>query len=51
MFPLIALTASKRVMGREFANPYWVTILGLVSGVVLTILNAQLIWGVLTGSG
>lgn len=41
--PLVWFTSSKKVMGERFVNKPWVTILGWISAVVLTVLNIQLI--------
>ncbi|MDR3241463.1 MAG: Nramp family divalent metal transporter [Lactobacillaceae bacterium] len=43
MAPLIIFTSSKKIMGEEFANPKWMTILAWIVFVVLTGLNIQLV--------
>ncbi|MSS83256.1 divalent metal cation transporter [Actinomycetaceae bacterium WB03_NA08] len=43
MIPLVWFTSSRKMMGKEFANPRWATVLGWLSAVVLTILNVWLI--------
>ncbi|MBD9365135.1 Nramp family divalent metal transporter [Leuconostoc mesenteroides] len=43
MAPLIMFTSSKKIMGEEFANPKWMTILAWLTFIVLTILNVQLV--------
>ncbi|MGO1336926.1 MAG: Nramp family divalent metal transporter [Leuconostoc fallax] len=45
MAPLIHFTSSKKIMGEDFVNPMWLTILGWIAFVVLTILNIQLVIG------
>lgn len=43
IIPLVWFTSSKKLMGREFANPRWATVLGWGSATILTALNIQLI--------
>lgn len=43
MAPLILFTSSKKIMGKEFANPMWMTVLGWITFAVLTVLNIQLV--------
>ncbi|MHC9532039.1 Nramp family divalent metal transporter [Dellaglioa sp. L3N] len=43
MIPLIMFTGSKKMMGERFVNALWVTILGWICAIVLTLLNIQLI--------
>lgn len=47
MAPLIYFTSSKKIMG-DFANPRWMTILGWLVFVVLTVLNFQIIMDLVT---
>ncbi|MFT8708846.1 MAG: Nramp family divalent metal transporter [Sporolactobacillus sp.] len=48
MIPLVYFTSSKKIMGERFKNKLWTTILGWVCTVVLTILNIQLLWQIVT---
>lgn len=43
MIPLVYFTSSKKMMGNRFVNPKWVTYLGWLCTIGLTILNIQLI--------
>lgn len=43
IIPLVWFTSSSKLMG-EFKNKIWITVIGAVSTVVLTILNIQLIY-------
>ncbi|SBN59161.1 Divalent metal cation transporter MntH [Propionibacterium freudenreichii] len=43
MVPLVWFTSSKRIMGKRFANPRWVAVLGWLATGVLTILNINLV--------
>lgn len=43
MIPLIYYTSSKKIMGKEFVNPKWLTIVASVAAAVLTVLNVQLV--------
>lgn len=47
MIPLVRFTSSRKIMG-EFANRRWVSVLGWTATVVLTVLNLQLVWQVLS---
>ncbi|WP_261811078.1 Nramp family divalent metal transporter [Levilactobacillus humaensis] len=49
MIPLTVFTSSKKIMGEEYVNKKWVTILAWVCTAVLTILNLQIVWGSLSG--
>lgn len=48
MVPLTIFTGSKKVMG-DFVNSKWVTILAWICTIVLTLLNAQIIWNSVVG--
>ncbi|WP_036961906.1 Nramp family divalent metal transporter [Pseudoclavibacter soli] len=48
MVPLVWFTSSKRIMGTQFANPRWVTMLGWLATAVLTVLNLKLVWETIT---
>lgn len=43
VFPLIAIAASKRLLG-EFRIPVWMTILGVISGSAITLLNIKFLF-------
>lgn len=43
MLPLILMTSSKKIMGSDFVNPKWMTILAWLIFIVLTGLNIQLV--------
>jgi manganese transport protein len=43
MIPLVYFTSSKKIMGKEYANPKWMAILGWLVAAVLTVLNLQLV--------
>lgn len=43
MIPLIYYTSSKKIMGKEFVNPKWLTIVSSIAAAVLTVLNIQLV--------
>lgn len=47
MAPLIYFTSSKKVMGEEFVNPKWMTVIAWIVFAVLTVLNLQLCWGII----
>ncbi|WP_125545212.1 Nramp family divalent metal transporter [Levilactobacillus lindianensis] len=49
MIPLTVFTSSKKIMGEEYVNKRWVTVLAWVCTAVLTILNLQIVWGSLSG--
>ncbi|WP_125574482.1 Nramp family divalent metal transporter [Levilactobacillus huananensis] len=49
MIPLTVFTSSKKIMGEEYVNKKWVTILAWVCTAVLTILNLQIVWESLSG--
>ncbi len=48
VIPLVAFTASRRLMG-AFAAPRWLAWLAWTIAAVIVILNAYLLWGVATG--
>ncbi|MFC6206859.1 Nramp family divalent metal transporter [Levilactobacillus tongjiangensis] len=48
MIPLTIFTSSKKIMGEQWVNKKWVTILAWVCTIVLTILNVQIVWTTLT---
>lgn len=48
MVPLVWFTSSKKIMGERFANARWTVIAGWVIAGVLTLLNLQLVWELLT---
>jgi len=41
--PLVLFTSSKKIMGERFKNPLWVSILGWICAIALTVLNVRLI--------
>lgn len=43
IFPLLVITSSRARMG-EFANPAWVKVIGFPIGIVISGLNAYLLW-------
>lgn len=49
MIPLVLFTSSKKIMGDRFKNPLWVSVLGWICMIALTILNARLIIDTLAG--
>jgi manganese transport protein len=49
MIPLVYFTSSKKIMGDKFKNPLWVTCLGWLCTIVLTVLNIQLIIETIAG--
>jgi len=49
MIPLTVFTSSRKIMGDEYVNKRWVTILAWGSTLVLTVLNAQIVWASVTG--
>lgn len=49
MAPLIYFTSSKKIMGEEFVNPKWMSILGWLAFIVLTCLNIQIVFNQLMG--
>jgi len=49
MIPLVLFTSSKKIMGDRFKNPLWVSVLGWICVIALTILNARLIIDTLAG--
>jgi len=50
MAPLIYFTSSKKIMGEEFVNSKWLTIIGWIAFTVLTVLNNMSIYQQLSGS-
>lgn len=48
MIPLTIFTSSKKIMGEQYVNKLWITILAWVCTIVLTILNMQIVWTSLT---
>lgn len=49
LIPLVALTAQRRTLG-QWANRAWTTVAGVVASVLLSALNAALLWLVLSGA-
>lgn len=43
MIPLVLFTSSKKIMGECFKNPLWVSTLGWICALALTVLNVRLI--------
>ncbi|RXA65725.1 divalent metal cation transporter [Enterococcus casseliflavus] len=43
MIPLVLFTSSKKIMGERFNNPLWVSTLGWICAIALTVLNVRLI--------
>lgn len=43
MIPLVLFTSSKKIMGERFKNPLWVSTLGWICAIGLTVLNVRLI--------
>lgn len=43
MIPLVLFTSSKKIMGERFKNPLWVSTLGWICAIALTVLNVRLI--------
>ncbi|MFS0936177.1 Nramp family divalent metal transporter [Enterococcus casseliflavus] len=43
MIPLVLFTSSKKIMGEGFKNPLWVSTLGWICAIALTVLNVRLI--------
>lgn len=43
MIPLVLFTSSKKIMGERFKNPLWVSTLGWICALALTVLNVRLI--------
>lgn len=43
MIPLVLFTSSKKTMGERFKNPLWVSTLGWICAIALTVLNVRLI--------
>lgn len=43
MIPLVLFTSSKKIMGERFKNPLWVSTLGWICAIALTVLNVHLI--------
>ncbi len=43
MIPLVLFTSSKKIMGERFKNPLWVSTLGWICVIALTVLNVRLI--------
>ena len=43
MIPLIYYTSSKKIMGKEFANPKWLVVVISIAAAILTVLNVQLV--------
>jgi len=50
VFPLIRFTSDRRVMGR-FVSPWWLKVIAWATGMLITLLNGWLLWGVLVGIG
>ncbi|WP_407885805.1 Nramp family divalent metal transporter [Levilactobacillus sp. N40-8-2] len=48
MIPLTIFTSSKKIMGTEYVNKRWITVLAWTCTVVLTLLNIQIVWESLT---
>lgn len=48
MIPLTIFTSSKKIMGEQYVNKLWITVLAWVCTIVLTILNMQIVWTSLT---
>ncbi|MDT0158021.1 Nramp family divalent metal transporter [Microbacterium sp. ARD32] len=48
LIPLLSLTARRRTLG-EHANRLWTTVLGILFSALIILLNAVLLWLVLTG--
>ncbi|MGQ4559653.1 Nramp family divalent metal transporter [Levilactobacillus hammesii] len=44
MIPLTVFTSSKKIMGEEYVNKRWVTVLAWTCTIVLTLLNIQIVW-------
>ena len=49
MIPLVYFTSSKKIMGEKFKNPLWVTSLGWICAIALTVLNIRLIIETMSG--
>jgi manganese transport protein len=49
MIPLVYFTSSKKIMGETFKNPLWVTSLGWICAIALTVLNIRLILETMAG--
>jgi len=43
MIPLVLFTSSKKIMGERFKNPLWVSTLGWICAIALTVFNVRLI--------
>jgi manganese transport protein len=43
MIPLVLFTSSKKIMGERFKNPLWVSTLGWICAIALTVLSVRLI--------
>ncbi len=48
MIPLTIFTSSKKIMGTEYVNKRWITVLAWTCTIVLTLLNIQIVWESLT---
>ncbi|KRK35021.1 Nramp family divalent metal transporter [Levilactobacillus parabrevis] len=48
MIPLTIFTSSKKIMGTEYVNKRWITVLARTCTIVLTLLNIQIVWESLT---
>ncbi|MFD1549373.1 Nramp family divalent metal transporter [Levilactobacillus fuyuanensis] len=44
MIPLTIFTSSKKIMGTEYVNKRWITVLAWTCTIVLTLLNIQIVW-------
>ena len=44
IIPLVWITSSKRIMGERFVNPLWATVCGWTAAIILTALNAKLVF-------
>ncbi|NLR32424.1 Nramp family divalent metal transporter [Levilactobacillus tujiorum] len=44
MIPLTMFTSSKKIMGEEYVNKRWITVMAWTCTIVLTLLNIQIVW-------
>lgn len=44
MIPLVYFTGSSKIMGKRFRNRTWITAVGWICAILLTVLNLQLVW-------